>query len=366
MGSRWQRRLGGALVTALAVASCEKRPVPPTGTVARATHGVSGPFGHVFIVVEENANYRDVISDSSMPYLNSLARRYGLATQYYANAHPSIGNYFMMTVGDTITNDDGYSRIVSDDNVVRRLVAAGKTWKSYAEDLPSVGFTGASRGRYARKHNVIALLSDVANDPAQRQNLVPFSQLPTDLATNALPDYAFIVPNLCNDAHDCPLRTADAWLAQHIDPLVQSATFQRDGLLIIVFDESRGDGTHGGGLIPCVIVSSKAKPGYQSKTLYQHQSLLRLSLKALGVQAFPNGAARAPDMDEFFALPRDLHRKRRTPAVARAQARSAGGTSRSNQNWVPQPGRVSRNSSEPMARTKRRVSASPRPVPEKR
>ena len=82
-----------------------------------------------------------------MPYLNGLARTYGLATQYYANAHPSIGNYFMMTVGDTITNDDGYSGIVSGDNVVRALVAGGRTWKSYAEDLPCVGYRGAGVGR---------------------------------------------------------------------------------------------------------------------------------------------------------------------------------------------------------------------------
>jgi len=260
-----------------------------------------GPFGHVFIIVEENANYSDVIGDSSMPYLNSLARQYGLATQYYGNAHPSIGNYFMMTVGDTITNDDGYSGVVSEDNVVRALVAAGKTWKSYAEDLPCVGYRRAGVGRYARKHNVFALFSDVVHDTAQAKNLVPFTQLATDLATRSLPDYAFIIPNLCNDAHDCPLRTADAWLKTNIDPLVQSATFQQDGLLIIVFDEAGPhDSTNGGGRIPCVVVSPKAKRGYQSTVVYQHQSLLRLSLRAVGVTTFPKAAARAPDMAEFF------------------------------------------------------------------
>jgi acid phosphatase len=250
--------------------------------------------------VEENADYSNVIGDSSMPYLNSLARQYGLATQYYGNAHPSIGNYFMITVGDTITDDDGYSGIVRDDNVVRALVAGGKTWKSYAEDLPCVGYTGAGVGRYARKHNVFALLSDVVDDPAQRKNLVPFAQLTTDLATHALPDYAFIVPNLCNDAHDCPLRTADTWLKHNIDPLVRSATFQQDGLLIIVFDEAGRDSTNGGGRIVCVVVSPKAKRGYQSTAVYQHQSLLRLSLAALGVTSFPKAAASAPDMGEFF------------------------------------------------------------------
>ena len=45
----------------------------------------TSPFGHVFIVAEENANYTDVIGNPSMPYLNGLANQYGLATQYYAN-----------------------------------------------------------------------------------------------------------------------------------------------------------------------------------------------------------------------------------------------------------------------------------------
>src|SRR5207249_7875828 len=124
-------------------------------TARRGGSGTS--FNHVYIVVEENTDYTSVIGSSSMPYLNGLAQQYGLATQYYANTHPSIGNYFMMTVGKIITNDDNYSSVVSDDNVVRQLLAAGKTWKAYAEDLPSVGYTGGDVGNYARKHNVIAL-----------------------------------------------------------------------------------------------------------------------------------------------------------------------------------------------------------------
>jgi len=313
--ARW---LGALLGFALAAAACERRTVTPARAVARETRrmpavpGGLPSFGHVFIIVEENANYTDVIGDTSMPYLNGLAQQYGLATQYYGNAHPSIGNYFMLTVGDTVTNDDGFSDMVDADNVLRALGAAGKTWKSYAEDLPAVGHTGPGpgTGRYARKHNVFALLTDVVHDSAQARHLVPFTQLATDLAANALPHYAFIVPNLCNDAHDCPLRTADLWLQDNIDPLVRSATFQLDGLLIIVFDESRADNTHGGGRIACVIVSPKAKRGYQSTTFYQQQSVLRLSLKALGVTRYPNAAATAPDMDEFFERPTPKTKRR--------------------------------------------------------
>jgi acid phosphatase len=289
------RAAGSATVTATSEGK--------TGTSAITVPAPSsgGPrFNHVFIVVEENTDYANVIGSVSMPYLNSLAQQYGVATQYYADTHPSIGNYFMLATGQIVTNNDSYSSIVSVDNVVRELVAAGKTWKSYAEDLPSVGFTGATSGGYARKHNVFALLSDVANDPRQVTNLVPFTQFATDLANGTLPAYSNIVPNLCNDAHDCPLSTADAWLKTNIDPLIKSAQFQRDGLLLILFDEAGGDPSHGGGRVAWIAVSGKSKPGYQSTSLYQHASTLRLSLKVLGVTAYPSSAATARDMDEFF------------------------------------------------------------------
>src|SRR4029077_2946841 len=86
-------------------------------------------FGHVFIVVEENHNYSDVVASPSMPYLNGLVNQYGLATNYFANGHPSIPDYFMLTTGQTLTLIDSLTPQmfpVSDDNVVRELVAAGK------------------------------------------------------------------------------------------------------------------------------------------------------------------------------------------------------------------------------------------------
>src|SRR5204863_1490346 len=96
---------------------------PPSGTVPLS--------GHVVLVVEENHSYSEVIGNSSMPYLNSLASQGGLATQYFADVHPSIGNYFMLTTGIPKPLDDSFSGTVSDDNIVRELVKAGKSWKSY-------------------------------------------------------------------------------------------------------------------------------------------------------------------------------------------------------------------------------------------
>src|SRR6266550_4498781 len=243
-------------------------------------------FGHVAVVVLENTNYTDMVGSSSMPYFNSLINQFGLATQYYANTHPSIGNYLMMTTGQILTNDDSRTPLnfpVSGDNVVRELLAAGKTWKAYAEDLPSVGYTGGNTGLYAVRHNPLAYMTDVQNSTAQKQNLVPFTQFASDLAGGNLPNYSFIVPNLCNDGHDCPLTTVDPWLQANIDPLIKNPVFQKDGLLIVVCDESQNYNTHGGGRIPAVLISPAfSRVAYQSTTRYQHQSLLRLTLEGLG------------------------------------------------------------------------------------
>lgn len=258
-------------------------------------------FNHVFLVVEENHSFADVIGNSSMPYLNSLASKYGLAKQYYANAHPSIPNYLMLTTGEMETLNDNFSGTIGDDNVVRELVSAGKTWKAYEESIPSAGYLGGDASPYVRRHNPFSFLSDVQNNTAQAANIVPFTQFATDLTSNSLPNYSFIVPDVNNDAHNGTLAAADAWLQSNIAPLIASSTFQNGGLLVIIFDEAElTDFDHGGGQVAAVIVSSNSKSNFQSQTLYQHQSTLRLVLEALGVDKFPGQAATAPDMAEFF------------------------------------------------------------------
>src|SRR6266404_3025379 len=249
-------------------------------------------FGHVAIVVEENANYASVVGSSSMPYLNGLINQYGLATQYYANTHPSIGNYFMLTTGQILTNDDTQtpsSFPVSADNIALELQLAGKTWKDYRE----------LTGTYYVRHDPLAYMTNINS-----ANLLSFPQFATDLANGTLPNFSWIAPNGCDDAHDCPLSTADSWLKTNIDPLIKNATFQKDGLLIIVFDESANDNTSGGGRVAAVLISPAfSKLAYQSSTFYQHQSVLRLMLEGLGIKTLPGAAASAPPMWEFFDPP---------------------------------------------------------------
>ena len=283
---------GGAAKTPVTITVPGSSPVPSSS--------------HVFIVLEENHSYSSVITNPpSMPYLNSLANKYGLATQYYADTHPSIGNYFMLTTGSVITNNDLLCTTLpsSQDNIVRHLLTAGKTWKAYAESLPSAGYLGCGGGNYypyVKRHNPLAYFSDVANS-SEKYNLVPFTQFAGDLNNQRLPEYSFIVPNLLNDAHDGTLAQADAWLQANIAPLILSPTFQKDGILIIVFDESGStDTAHGGGHVAAVVIGPKVLPGHKSTVLYQHQNTLRTLMQALGLTSFPGAAATASPMSDFF------------------------------------------------------------------
>lgn len=266
---------------------------------------------HVVLVVEENHSYDDVIGNTAMPYFNSLVSMGGLATQYYADTHPSLPNYFMLTTGATIAIDDSYAGTVTQDNVVRAIIAARKTWKCYAESLPSPAYLGEDQGDYIRRHVPFTFFSDVQDDPMQAANIVPFTQFATDLASGTLPSYSFIVPNRYDDAHDCPgsaaacddsakLGALDQWLQTNLAPLINSATFQTT-LLIITFDESEfTDPLHGGGHVATVLLGSHVTAGYKSITFYQHESTLRLMMESIGISDLPGNAANAPSMSEFF------------------------------------------------------------------
>lgn len=273
-----------------------------------------GPLKHVFIVIGENENYSDVIGNTKdMPYLNSLANTYAYAKQYYGNSHPSMGNYFMLTGGQIFAANDGFSDEVNGDNIVRQLVAAGMTWKEYSENLPQVGYTGKDKSGYTQHHNPLSYYSDVRENSAQAQNLVPFTQFSTDLANHQLPNYAFIVPDNKDNAHSCPtsgcsnsdkLAAFDNWLKTNIDPLIKSPDFNTPGggLLIITFDEAdASDPTHGGGHTAWVVVGPDVKRGYSSNTLYQQENTLRLTCDELGLANCPNQAATASSMKEFMA-----------------------------------------------------------------
>lgn len=288
---------------------------PPPASLASPSGLPAIQEEHVFVVMEENHSYDAVMGNTQdMPFLNSLANAYSYASGYYANAHPSLPNYFMITTGQTVTTEDTYAGTVSGENVEQALTAAGKTWKAYIECLPSAGYLGGDTGCYLKHHNPFAYFADLQNDAAEAQNIVPFTQLAVDMASFNLPNYAFIVPDPEDDGHDCPggttsctqaqiMSQVDTWLQTNIGPLLQDPDFNSTGhgLLIITFDEAYGSDTRmGGGKVPWVAVGPDVKKGYTSAVCFQEQSTLRFMLELLGVTNYPGAAATGPSMRNFL------------------------------------------------------------------
>jgi acid phosphatase len=259
--------------------------------------------------MEENQSYSTVVGATAWPNLNTLIAHGALATNYYADSHPSIGNYFMLTTGQLLTTDDNSTQVFDVDNIARRMLSAGVTFRVYAEGITQ-GYTGGNTGLYLIRHNPFAMLSDVAgSQQVANQVLWPFSQFATDLANSALPEFSFIVPNVDDDAHDGTPQQADTWLQTNIvTPLSATDAFQSggDGLLIVDFDEAAdADTSHGGGHVSPVFWGPNVKPGYiqTSTNLYQHESMLRAVMDALKLPNPPGASANAPSMTEFFIQP---------------------------------------------------------------
>jgi acid phosphatase len=275
---------------------------------SRATTANALARKHVVMVMEENQSYSTVVGDTAhWPSLNSLIRNGALANRYYANTHPSIGNYFMLTTGQILTNNDNSTRVWNVDNIARRMLATGVSFRIYAEGIPRRGYVGGNTGAYLIRHNPFAMLSDVADHPkVADQHIVPFSQFATDMANGNLPDFSFVIPDIYDDAHSGTPRHADSWLQNKvIQPIANHPAFQPggNGLLIVDFDEAADSDTrHGGGRVAPVFWGPVAKTGYiqQSTALYQHQSMLRTIMELLDLPRPPAKAATAPSMLGFL------------------------------------------------------------------
>ncbi len=272
---------------------------------------------HVYIVAEENRSYEHIVGSASMPYLNSLINKGGLATQFYANQHGSLENYFWVTAGQKITDNNSTTAVFNVDNIERHLLTNGMTFKSYAQSLPYAGFTGLFSGAYMKRHAPLPYFTDMANSSLLMHH-VSTTVMAQDIANGTLPNFAFITPDGDHDMHNCGtnlgacLWTADQWLKSNIGPLLATAPFQPggDGVLIIWADEadlstdnrcSATVLTGCGGHIVVAMIGPQIKAGFKSVTTYHHPSVLRTMLEALGTTAnFPAAANTAPDMREFF------------------------------------------------------------------
>jgi hypothetical protein len=231
-------------------------------------------FTHVVVVVFENHEAASIARNPDAPTFNALARRYATLTNYDAVAHPSLPNYLALVSGSTQgISSDCTDCIVSATSLADTLAAAGKTWKTYAENLPHPGYTGGSAGRYAKKHDPFLYFRDVVRSRARRDRVVPFGRLRRDLARRRLPDFSLLIPNLCNDMHDCSVATGDAWLKAHVVPLLHSRSL-RAGVVFVVFDEGTTD-LGGGGRIQALALGPLVRRGARFRRPTNHYGLLR-------------------------------------------------------------------------------------------
>ena len=280
---------------------------------------------HVVVIMEENRSAQ--YAEQYMTYLKSLADQYGQGLRVYSESHGSWLAYGELTSGlapfggegvHGLCNGDGCRQIIMIDNLVRRLITAGKTWKGYFQSMPSIGYLGYQSGNYVRRHNPFAFYSDVVFNPAQRQNMLPADPyMLQDIESNHLANFTWISPDLVHDAHngdsdELALIIADYYLRSFVPQLMASPPFQPngDGVLLVTFDEGepQQDNQCGGypelnncgGHIWSVVIGPKVKPHYQSNIHYMQGSQFRLICDLLRVYPCPGDGASSPSMSDFF------------------------------------------------------------------
>jgi acid phosphatase len=245
-------------------------------------------FRHVVLIVFENHEVDDVLGSSDAPTFNRLGSQYATISNYTAVAHPSLPNYLALVSGSTQGIDsDCTDCIVAGRSLADTLAASRKTWKTYAEGLPRTGFTGATSGRYAKKHNPFVYFRRNLT-PARLQRVVPLSRFLPDVRGRRLPTFSLVIPDLCHDMHDCSVSTGDTWLASFLKPLLRGSVLKRSAVFV-VFDEGTSD-VGGGGRIAALALGPLVRPHSKSTGATNHYGLLRtiesgLRLPLLGLSA---------------------------------------------------------------------------------
>ncbi len=220
---------------------------------------------HVLLAVFENKASSQVLGSRAAPYLTSLARSGADYVNAHGVAHPSEPNYLALFSGSTheLTSDACPVTFPRTANLAGQLRSAGRTFTGYAESLPAAGYQGCSAGKYARKHAPWVDFPALPRSVSQ-----PLARFPS--ALSSLPTVAFVVPNLCNDMHDCSVATGDRWARAHLAPYVRWARTHRS-LLVVTFDEDDGTGANH---IPTFLVGPMVRPGTY-RQLIDHYNVLR-------------------------------------------------------------------------------------------
>jgi hypothetical protein len=282
--------------TAAATAAAAAGPPAATATArATATATAKGTAAsmprpdHVVVVMFENTSASSIVGNPNAPYFNQLASSGANFTQSYAIQHPSQPNYLDLFSGSNQgVNDDSCPHTFSTDNEAAQLIAKGLTFTGYSEDLPSAGSTSCSSGNYARKH---VPWVNFTNVPAADNQ--PFTSFPSDYSQ--LPTVSWVIPNLCDDMHNCSIGTGDTWLKNNLDSYVQWAK-THNSLLITTFDED--DSSSSANRIATFFNGTPVKAGTYSEHI-DHFSVLRTIEDMYGLP-YAGAAAQATSITDVW------------------------------------------------------------------
>jgi acid phosphatase len=292
--------------TSTAPTSTAPTSTAPSSTAPTSTAPAPGGITKLLTVVVENHSLGQV--QSGMPYVDGLAKRFGYASNYTAIRHPSLPNYLAMAGGDTfgVTDDAApSSHPLAGDSVFDQALAVGRTAGTYAESM-----TGncqlTSSGRYAVKHNPWAYFAGSTQRANCRLFNVPAGTpssgaMHNAVAAGTLPDAGYWIPDLCDDAHDCSLTTADNYLKSWLPQIMAGPDFTSGRLAIVITADE--DDSHSGNVVLTAVLHRSLDGSHKVvTTALNHYSLLRLYDQVLGAPLLRN-AASAPNMATAFGLP---------------------------------------------------------------
>jgi acid phosphatase len=234
----------------------------------------------------ENKPYEEIIGNPAAPYLNSLAAHGALLTRSYAITHPSQPNYVALFSGSTQgLVDDSCPHSFTGPNLAGELIQAHRSFTGYAEDLPSVGYTGCSHGLYARKHAPWVDFPAIPGSASQ-----PFTAFPHSYA--ALPTVAFVIPNLDHDMHNGTISQGDQWLQRNLAGYASWAG-THNSLLVITWDEDDGSASNH---ITTIVAGDHVRPGRYGEHV-THYRVLRTLQALYGLPPVGASAATTPITD---------------------------------------------------------------------
>ncbi|HVU20687.1 MAG TPA: alkaline phosphatase family protein [Rhizomicrobium sp.] len=241
---------------------------------------------HVIIVMEENHGYSEIIGNAGAPYINSLAQSGALFTHSYAVTHPSQPNYLELFSGSTQgVHDDSCPHSFAVDSEASQLIAAGRSFVGYSEDLPGEGSLVCTSGKYARKHSP---WTNFTNLPVTTNE--PWTAFPKKL--KKLPTVAWVIPNLNDDMHDGTIAAGDTWLKNNLADYAAWA-MTHNSLLIVTWDEDDGSQSN---QIPTIFVGPMVKQGQYSEHI-THDTVLATIEAMYGLAPLGNAANVQPIKD---------------------------------------------------------------------